>query len=200
MKRVVLSAMLLVGSVYAGGDYVPTTPIAPSQTQVTSTSNNWYIGLGAAAMSTYGKKQGLFSKKRGQDRAGGIVGLVGYDFTENIAVEGRLSYGGISTNFSESLNLSLFVKPSVAVANNIKLYGLLGFGWVKIDGTSGHSDIAKSTAPQFGLGASYKVRENVDLFADYTWLLHDKKAKTLMPDGSKKVSHEALTVGFNYHF
>lgn len=196
MKKIVLSTMISLGGLYASGNYIPTT----QPVQQLSSPSNWYGGLGLAAMSTYGKKEGLFSTEAGQDRTGAIVGSMGYQFTSNIAVEGRLSYGTISTDFSENFSASLFVKPSANVTDDIALYGLLGFGWVNIDGSNGYSDIAKTTSPQFGLGASYKVNEKVDVYADYTWLLHEKTAKTLMPDGSSKVSLEALTVGFNYHF
>jgi len=202
MKKSILLSAILASGLFAGGNYIPApepipTPIVP---QVTSTPSNWYGGLGLAAVSTYGKKLKWFDGQTGQDRTGAIVGILGYQFMPNLAVEGRLSYGGIEKNFSKNLNLSLFLKPSYNVTNEIAVYGLVGLGWVKIDGNNGYGDIAKTVSPQIGLGASYKVKSNVDIFADYTWLLHNKTAKTAMPDGSTDVSHEAFTVGVNYHF
>ena len=158
------------------------------------------LNSGCSIVTTYGKKQDWFSETTGQDRTGGIVGILGYQFIPNLAIEGRLGVGIFSGDYSESTNASIFLKPSYNVTEDVKVYGLLGFGWVKIDGKKGYSDIAKSTSPQFGLGASYRVKENIDIFADYSWLLHDKKAKTMLPDESSKVSHDALTVGLYYHF
>lgn len=200
MKKIILSTALLLSSMlYGGGSYIPAPEPIPTPV-VSSSPSQFYAGLGLAAVSTYGKKLNWFKAQSGQDRTGAIVGILGYQFTPNIAVEGRLSYGSITGDFSNNLNASIFLKPSYNITNEIALYGLLGFGWVKIDGTNGHADIAKSVSPQLGLGASYKIQDNVDIFADYTWLLHDKKSKSLMPDGSKKVSHEAFTLGVNYHF
>ena len=200
MKKILLSSALLFGAIaYAGGDYIPT--VEPVQQPVAAaTASNFYAGMGLSAMTTYGKKQDWFSETTGQDRTGGIVGILGYQFIPNLAIEGRLGVGIFSGDYSESTNASIFLKPSYNVTEDVKVYGLLGFGWVKIDGKKGYSDIAKSTSPQFGLGASYRVKENIDIFADYSWLLHDKKAKTMLPDESSKVSHDALTVGLYYHF
>lgn len=200
MKKIVLSTAVLLSSLlYGGGSYVPAPEPVPTP-NVSSAPSQFYAGLGLAAVSTYGKKLKWFDGQAGQDRSGAIVGILGYQFMPNIAVEGRLSYGAISTDFSKSLTASVFLKPSYNVTNEIAIYGLVGFGWVKIDGKNGYGDIVKKVSPQIGLGASYKMQENIDVFADYTWLLHDKTAKTAMPDGSAKVSHEALTVGVNYHF
>lgn len=200
MKKIVLSTALLLSSMlYGGGNYIP-APEPISTPVVSSSPSQFYTGLGLAVVSTYGKKLDWFQATSGQDRIGAIVGILGYQFTPNLAVEGRLNYGSVSGNFSKNLNASIFLKPSYNITNEIALYALLGFGWVKIDGKNGHADIAKTVSPQFGLGASYKIEDNVDIFADYTWLLHDKKSKSLMPDGSKKVSHEAFTLGVNYHF
>ena len=199
MKKIVLSpAVLLSSMLYGGGSYIPAPE--PIPTPVVSSPSQFYGGLGLAAVSTYGKKLNWFKAQSGQDRTAAIVGILGYQFTPNLAVEGRLSYGSTSGDFSKNLNASIFLKPSYNITNKIALYGLVGLGWVKIDGKNAHADIAKTVSPQIGLGTSYKIQDNVDIFADYTWLLHDKKAKNLMPDGSTKVSHEAFTLGVNYHF
>ena len=200
MKKIVLSITIFLSTMlYSGGNLMPAPELMPTQV-AQSAPSKFYAGLGLAALSTYGKKLNWFNAKIGQDRTGAIVGILGYQFMPNLAVEGRLSYGAVTGDFSKSLNASIFLKPSYNITNEIALYGLVGFGWVKIDGKNGHADIAKTVSPQIGLGASYKIQDNIDIFADYTWLLHDKKAKSLMPDGSTKVSHEAFTVGAIYHF
>lgn len=200
MKRIVLSTVIMLNSMlYGGGNYMPSPEPIPS-VGISSTPSQFYGGLGLIATSTYGHKLNWFSQKLGQDRIGGVLALLGYQFAPNLAVEGRASYVFISPHFSKSTNISLFLKPSYNVTDKIALYGLLGFGWSKIDGYGGHGNIAKNISPQIGLGASYKVKQNIDIFADYTWLLHNKTAITAMPDGSTKVSHEAVTVGAIYHF
>ncbi len=206
MKKLLLSTAVILSSLaYAGGDYIPApepvTPIAPSTPQIKI--SNFYGGLGLAGLSTYGNNSSLnwFSKKKGQDKLLAFVGILGYQFNPNLAIEGRASLGLVNPHFTENaVNLSLFVKPSYNITKEAAIYGLLGFGWVKIDGHHKHPNFIKKASPQFGLGASYKIRENMDVFADYTWLLHKKKAKALLPGGSDKLSHEAITVGVNYHF
>ena len=203
MKKFLLSTAVILSSLaYAGGDYVPTPTPTESTQGATTITSQFYGGVGLAALRTYcnNADQSWFSEKPGQDKTGALVGIIGYQFTPNVAVEGRAALGVISPDFSESTTLSLFVKPSYNITPEVSIYALLGFGWVKIDGHNGQADIAKKTSPQFGLGGSYKIYENVDLFADYTWLLNDKKTKSLLPDNSTKVSHEAITVGVNYHF
>jgi len=197
-KGIFVAATILSSLLYAGGNVVaPIKPVAPIPA---AESNNYYLGLGAAALSTYGHKLNWFKATSGQDRTAAIVGIVGYKFNNNFALEGRLSYGAITGDFSKSTNISIFIKPSYDINDKVSLYGLFGLGWVKIAGTNGYADIAKKVSPQLGLGASYKVKSNIDLFADYTWLLHNAKAKTTLPDGNTKVSHEAFTLGFLYHF
>jgi len=197
MKKIFITSIIALYSIVNAGGYVEPAPQPIPQVQ---TQSNWYAGLGLAAISTYGNKLKWFNEQTGQDRTGAIVGILGYQFMPNFAVEGRLSYGGIENGFTKNLNASLFLKPSYNITNEISIYGLLGFGWVKIDGNNGYGDIANTVSPQLGLGASYKIKKNVDIFADYTWLLHNKSAKTVMPDGSTDVSHEAFTAGLIYHF
>ena len=197
MKKIFLSLAVICSTLtYAGGNYAQTE----TQSAVLSTQSQFYGGIGLAAIATYGNSLDWFTEKDGQDKTGAIVGILGYQFTQNIAVEGRLSIGAISTDYSQSTNFSLFVKPSYNITPKIAVYGLLGFGWVKIDGHNGYGDIVNKVSPQIGLGTNYKINDNVDLFADYTWLLHNKKTKVTLPDGSNKVSHEAFTLGLNYHF
>ncbi len=200
MKKLIAATTLFASALtFAGNTYIPATePVTPMTQQ--AAASQFYGGIALAAIATYGDSLDWFSNKSGEDRTGGIVGILGYQFTPHVAVEGRVTLGIISPDFSESTNVSLFLKPSYNITPEFAVYGLLGFGWVKIDGHNGYNDIITKVSPQIGLGTSYKLNEKVDLFADYTWLLHNKKAKTPMPDGHPKVSHEAVTVGMNYHF
>ena len=188
-----LMAAVIGGSLQAGGDIAPVVPMPADD-------SGFYVGGGLAAVSTYGDDLSWFDETSGQDRTGALVGIVGYQFNRYVAVEGRAGFGVITGDFSENYNVSLFVKPMYPVTDAFTVYGLLGYGWVNIDGYHGYPDIASTGSFQWGLGAGYKLDDNWELFADYTWLLHNEDADHPLPDGSRDVSHEMFTVGALYHF
>lgn len=163
--------------------------------------NNFYVGLGIAAVSTRDAdvSVNILDEKAGQDRLGNIDLLVGYEFHRHFAVEGRYT-----TTISESDSIdsmdswSIFVKPKYAVTEDIELYGLAGYGNVELDGASGSIADMDESGFQWGLGLSYMINDNFDLFADYKFLANDFDG--LFSNGATEVSVDSLTVGVMYNF
>lgn len=193
MKKLMLSvaaAGVLSTGCFAGGDIVP-VPVE---------EYSWYVGGAGAIMSTYADKLDWFNVTAGQDRTGGIVALVGYEFNPYIAIEGRFNYGAFTGDISKNCQASIFLKPMYPVTEDFTVYGLLGYGYVNIDGNHGYPNWLDKGSFEWGLGLSYDLDEEWTIFADYDWLLHDEQANASFDGKGTNLSHEAITIGALYHF
>jgi len=97
---------------------------------------------------------------------------------------------------------SLFVKPQYPVTEDFSVYALLGAGGLDLSGSlvSAVPSIpvvdVDNTTFQWGIGLSYRVMENVSLFADYAWL-----ANGIDDENSVyQLDVDTFTIGVNYHF
>lgn len=143
------------------------------------TDNGFYVGGGY----TYIDNDVLVDHKNA------ATGLVGYNFNKYIAVEGRatvITEEGVkdSTGVLTGGNWAIFAKPQYNVTEDIKAYALLGAGKAKyVDGVVVDDDVQF----QFGAGASVRVTDKVDVFADWV---------------RQKDNHEAdiVTLGAQYRF
>jgi len=142
-----------------------------------------------------------------------MVGLVGYNFNEYIAVEGRIGGSIMSEDYADVMTYSLFLKPQYPISEDFTIYGLLGFGLVQVDGADGDTPAAPSvvgqeilddTSFQWGLGLSYKVYEDFSVFVDFTKLADDADIDSTLygydPIVYDKLSGQDLTVGVTYNF
>ena len=210
MKKIVLSAAVIIGMSsfgFAGGDVVP---VAVPLDQVDESS--YYIGLGVAAVSNRESSISLdFSgEKYGQDRTGNFTLLAGYDYNDYIGVEGRYTASFADEHQIEMSGWSIFLKPQYIFKDeneentNFKVYALVGFGGVKIDDIGNDWLVEMDdTGFQWGLGASYSLRDvldgtDVSVFADYTALARGFDALFFLDDLEGDV--DALTVGLTYKF
>ena len=214
MKKIVLSAVAVLAMssfATAGGDAAPI--VAPVVVEEEGLSG-FYAGLGVVYHRTYSVESGWFDdSKATQDETGGFTGLVGYNFNEYVAVEGRFSTSFFDEDYAEVMTYSLFVKPQYPVTEEFNVYALLGFGGVQIEGTDGDEpahanmvgqEILDETSFQWGFGASYAVTENFLIFADYTSLADDADISSTLYGYDNaiydKLSNDAMTVGVIYNF
>jgi opacity protein-like surface antigen len=206
MKKITLSALAVVALTsfgYAGGDITPVIePVI-----VEESTSSFYVGAGLAALSARGSDVSLnfFSEESGQDRMGNFTLLAGYNFNEYIAVEGRYTGDINNADVVDMSGWSLFVKPQYPVSEDFSVYALLGFGGVKLDPTSGSSVNINvdDTGFQWGLGISYDVLENLEIFADYTNLANNMEGvyrDNLAEADLFEADTDALTIGVNYKF
>ena len=212
MKNIVLSAVAVLAMssfATAGGDIAPVpVPVVIEE----ENNSNFYAGVGLIYNRVYSTDSGWFDDTvLTQDETGGFTGLVGYNFNEYVAVEGRISKSFFEENYADVTMYSLFVKPQYPVTQEFKIYGLLGFGSVNVEGTDGNpgaadvgATILDETSFQWGLGASYAVTESLSIFADYTILANDADIDSRLYDYDNdtytELSVDALTVGLIYNF
>ena len=178
-----------------------------------SEESAFYVGLGIAAMSARdaGVSLDYFDPKPGeQDRLGNLTLLAGYDFNDYIAVEGRYTTSIVDEDEVKMSGWSLFVKPQYAFKesetnekNGYKIYALLGFGGVSMDGVNGYYADVDNTGFQWGIGASYSLiktanHKDLSIFIDYTSLANNMDGA--YPNGASQVDADAITLGLTYRF
>ena len=205
MKKIILSLGVLVAISslgFAGGDIAPVEPLVMAPVIMDSNDQGVYVGIGISAVSARDSSLGInfTSVKFGQDRLGNVTFLLGYNLNKYLAVEGRYSTTFTDEDLVEMDSLSLFVKPQYPLSEDFFVYGLLGYGSVKMDGVSvakGRVDVDDSDF-QWGLGASYAIGENYTIFLDYTSLASNMDG--IYYNGARQVDADALTLGGTYKF
>ena len=212
MKKVTLSlmAVMAISSYgFAGGDIVP-VPVIMDEVD----NSSFYVGAGLVANLTYVDDSSFFGEEDGQERAGGLGLIVGYNFNQYIAIEGRFTATLFDEDALETTTYSIFAKPQYPVTEAFKIYGLLGFGGVNVDTTSDltgvfrpanvNVNLVDETDFQWGLGASYAVTEEVEIFLDYTSLLNgadiDARIYAWDPKFYSEINVDAITLGVTYKF
>ena len=201
MKRIKQSSViLLLTSTFAvaGGDIVAVEPVVevPVVEEVKELTG-LYAGLSYSCM------QITTDTPDKEVMGNGMSALVGYNFHENVAVEGRYttSLGDVNvktwnTDIDQSWdmsNIALYLKPQYKMGM-VNIYGLVGYGQTTLDdGTSYSVD-----GFQYGGGLSADVHENVEIFVDYRRLYDDADF-----DGfavGQDVAANSWSLGANYKF
>ena len=205
MKRIVLSvwAVAALSNLgFAGGDMKEVEPaIEPVVEVVEEAEKNFYVGLGLSALSTREGSLDFFSKEDGQDRTGNIALMAGYEFNPYVAVEGRYSMYIAEEDFLNNDIWGIYVKPQYPVTEAFKVYALLGFGGITVDGVNGADIDVDDTGFQWGLGASFGVAEDIGIFVDYTSVASDMDADAWFGAPTNvNVDTDAITVGVTYNF
>jgi len=200
MKKITLSALAVVALTsfgFAGGDIEPvSTPMVMEE----MSTNSFYVGAGVAVVSAREATTSLsfFDGENGQDRLGNLTLLAGYNYNQYIAAEARYT---TSVAYDDGMDMnawSLFVKPQYPVSDAFSIYALLGFGGVSLDGGTNLNPMdVDDTGFQWGLGLSYAVTNNVDLFIDYTSLANDMEDVYYY---GLEYDTDALTLGMTYSF
>jgi hypothetical protein len=202
MKKVVLFLIglgLFGTTLFAGGNITKEVePVAVIPETVAT--NNFYVGIGLSVVSTREASQDFFSVTDGQDRTGDISLVAGYDFNEYLAVEGRYMVSIAEEDILDRTSWGIYLKPQYPVTEDIKVYGLLGFGGFDISGTHAGNNIdADDTDFQWGLGGSYKILDNLSIFIDYINIANDVDAAHFVND-NQDIDSDAVTIGVLYHF
>jgi hypothetical protein len=208
MKKITLSLVSVIalsGLGFAGGDFEPVVEPAVIVPVVVEDYSGFYLGGGLAAVSTRDSavSGSFFDAEGGQDRLGNLTFLAGYDFNRYIAVEGRYTTSAFDEDVVEMSGWSLFAKPQyVFDSSNFKLYALLGFGGVTIEGTNGSFADVDDTAFQWGFGAAYSlgnyIESDVSLFVDYSSMATDMEG--IFFNGAPETDADAITAGVTYKF
>lgn len=131
-----------------------------------------------------------------------IRGLVGYELSENIAIEGIVGLGiGNGSVQVDGQNIAgakqkidnmygLFLTPKVKLADNLE--GFVRAGYTNGKGTisyNGQSASSSESGFSYGLGARYTLDKNMSLNVDYMSYLNKTDVKAA-----------GFTVGIGYKF
>ncbi len=214
MKKIVLSVCTVAAMsslVFAGGGMKEVTPAVEPVIVVPvveELNDGFYLGGAIAAVVAHDSAVDieLIDGTPGvdNDRLGNITLLAGYDFNRYVAAEGRYTTSVFDEDVTEMSGWSLFVKPQYAFdESNFKIYALLGFGGVTIDGVEGYFADVDDTGFQWGIGAAYSFGEYMEdndlaVFVDYTSLATEMEG--VFANGALETDVDAFTVGMTYKF
>lgn len=213
MKRIVLSACSVVAMsslVFAGGDMKDVEPAVEPviAVPVLEKVGPFYVGGALTAVVGHDSSVGmeLIDGTPGvdNDRLGNMTLLAGYDFNQYFAVEGRYSTSIFNEDVTEMSGWSLFVKPQYRFdESNFKLYALLGYGGVNIEGVNNYFADVDDSGFQWGIGAAYAFGEYMDnnnlaVFFDYTSLAYEMDG--IFANGATQTDVDAFTLGVTYNF
>ncbi len=180
LYRVSVLIMVFGSMVFAGGGKDLRPPYVPP---VAVYAGGFYAGVGVSGMSL---RNDLSDE---EFSTMGVMLQIGYQFNPYFAVEGRYTHSvgdvkydrGITSNPNYSAyptdftNVGIYLKPTISL-DNLVLYGLLGYGEVKLTNIPlgpGSADRAESGF-QWGVGAEYRVSKDISIFVDYVRFYDDK--------------------------
>ena len=143
---------------------------AHAQTQ--KPANPWYGELAYAPVKI--KEAGVTD-----GTAKNLRGILGYELHPNVALEGLLSLGvgdasvtvdGDLVDTRVNRVVGLYVKPKVAVSQDIELFARLGYVRTKVTSTlaaTGEAESESASDVSYGFGASYRINDRWSAVVDY---------------------------------
>jgi opacity protein-like surface antigen len=155
------------------------------------------LGLSVSAMAA-DTSISYFSQKRGNNRMIDLAVVAGYNFNKYLATESRVIVSAAYENDVDFKSWGLYLKPQYEVYKDLQLYSLIGFGKVSAKNINDDKLKVSKTTPQVGVGANYKLKNNFKVFADYTYLGKDSKAK--YNNAPSVIKSSAVTTGITYDF
>lgn len=182
--------------------------VAPAPVPVVIPERNWYVGLDALC--------GRFETSSGACSClGDIVGKVGYNFNDYIAVEGRAGFGitdaehdgGGTSEMKE--NYGIYLKPQLPLGDKVSLFALAGYAKAKVEstGTTGLVGELNEASPSFGLGLEFDINDRWSILAEGVRILHSVE-NTYVNAGSSPatttleddINLDTYGLGVNYKF
>ena len=195
----VVAAMAMSTFAIAGGD------IAPVEEVVVAPMVEELSGIYAGIAYSY---VGLDTVSDGTEDGSAISLLIGYNYNEYLAFEGRyLTTIGSDMDVEDSIfvpngsyerelsNIALYIKPQYPVSEDFNIYALLGYGQTT-------ARLTDFDGFQWGLGAQYMFTQNIGAFVDYT-RLYDGDVDNVADIPGFTVSDAAadsVNFGFVYKF
>ena len=199
IHKFILILCLTTYSLFAG-DYHALAETEPIKVPIDDSS--FYIGAG---VSSFVLDDDTTAEELSTNTS---LVIVGYSYNPYIAIEGRyykglgdIDYSAGDTQSPDAVydsdfsNIALFLKASYPVSD-MQVYALLGYGQLELTNIAGSDRVEKSL--QYGLGMSYKVSDNVELFTDWLRAYDDKGF-----DGRAKnddISIDLVSMGVTYKF
>jgi len=189
--------VLLFGTYLYGGGKDLTPAYAPVAT-LDQESSSWYVGAGFAAADF---RACAYTNCSYEDKTYGLNLRLGYDFNPYLGIEARALRTFLDKGPSGGVplqHIGLFIKPQYGIADNLKLYALLGYGYTQNLGNGprlNYFDRGFGFSGGLGLEYMFKRRDNQNsgrwgLFFDYQKLLIRSKVPKM----------NVITLGLRYNF
>lgn len=233
MKKIILSGVALALSsnlLFAGGKLVE--PVSAPVVAVSNHDTSGIYALGAVYYNNvYSTDYNWFNNGDiTQDKVFGLTAGLGYNYNKYLAFESRISKSLLEEDYANEYHLSFFLKPQYRFRDDsnyeddyVSIYGLLGFGYVHVEGTDGDTPgaseiidktIASNWNFQYGLGLSYTFVDTThpendsgdwSIFAEYVVYMNDASITPtrLYNHDSKtydELSMNSLSIGISYQF
>lgn len=129
VKIITMGTLLATGGLYAGGDIAPVViPV------VQADPNPFYVGVGLiwAGISSDCITNGCDTVRLKESEWGGII-RAGWEYNQYVGIEVRALRATIDSDWGETTHYGIFLKPQYPIAEQINVYGLLGYGHTEID-------------------------------------------------------------------
>jgi opacity protein-like surface antigen len=167
-------------------------------------------GMGGTAGTAYGElgyTQLKISESGLSVKPGMLRGILGYNFGENLALEGMLGFGvrkdnangvftGVPVNIEGDVRhmVGIYVKPKVVLGNAFELFGRLGYTDTRLRTTASvagfrGSETSSGSDWSYGLGGNFNIAPRAYVGLDY--MRYYKK---------NDVKLDGVTVSVGYRF
>ncbi len=195
----IVAVMAMSSFAIAGGSIAPVEEPAVVVEPAPVDDSGFYMGLAYSYVT---------AEVDDTEKGNAYTLLVGYNFNQYIAIEGRYgqTFGDMDVDdVSNTLGncvgdcerevtyASLYVKPQYPVTESFSIYALLGYGEVTARETS-------DDGFQWGLGANYMITENAGIFIDYTSLYNDDLDNVISSGNTFDSQITSTNIGFTYSF
>jgi opacity protein-like surface antigen len=194
----VVAAMAMSTFAIAGGDITPVEEVvvAPMAEELSGI----YAGIAYSYVA-------LDTVLDGTEDGSAISFLIGYNYNEYLAFEGRyLTTVGDDMDVEDSIfvpngsyerelsNIAIYIKPQYPVTEDFNVYALLGYGQTT-------ARLTDFDGFQWGLGAEYMFTQNIGAFVDYTRLYDGDVENTGTTNYTAiDASADSINFGFVYKF
>jgi hypothetical protein len=174
-KLIMTTLALATTYSFAGGNVIA-IPMEPEPIVMPETTSV-YIGLGAtfATIERNTCSTGCGSSDTAKDgRIGGIL-RAGWNINDYLGIEARALTTFGTDVYSKTSHIGLYLKPQVAVAEQITIYGLLGYGNTEVvyeNSTEDESGFSYGAGLEFDLDP--EEQEGLGIWVDFQHLLTDK--------------------------
>lgn len=202
---------------------IATAGLTAASVNASTDANTFYIGAKSGLASFRGDLHQLDSIGNAKRNSITYGGFVGYQISNNIAVEagydyfGHLKLKGKNTNSNKPVlkhvvhGAHLSLKGNYEVAKNLNLFAKSGIALINNKYktfNTGQKQYTKSTSKHSGLllgiGAEYSITPSLSARVEYQWLQNASKPNKKTTDNLNlqpfKAHIGALTAGFTYRF
>jgi len=157
-KKILISmttVTALTVSSYAGGKYVAPVDAIVEPIPAMMNPIPLYLGVGLASAGL-SRDCPCAGETRLKDMTYGGIVRAGWDINQYFGIEARGLKTNLEKDFSETEHYGIFLKPQYYVADQVNVYGLLGYAKTTVEYASGgRSSTLTENGMSYGVGLEY---------------------------------------------